>query len=130
MNRATVKDILQNNLYTGKIRWNRRKVGKEFVDGSLQRVKKRRVREEYLIVDGKHPALITEELFNEAQELFVGQVPVKANTTVINPLARLMYCKHCGKAVGLQAYKKRRNNTTKICSQRIGDMPCQIIVCK
>ncbi len=106
-NRATVKDILQNNLYTGKIRWNRRKVGKEFVDGSLQRVKKRRVREEYLIVDGKHPALITEELFNEAQELFVGQVPVKANTTVINPLARLMYCKHCGKAVGLQAYKKR-----------------------
>lgn len=112
-NRATVKDILQNNLYTGKIRWNRRKVGKEIVDGSLKKTKRRRLSEEYLIVDGKHPAIITQEVFDNAQELFSGKIPVKANTTVINPLARLMYCKHCGKAIGLQYFKRRETTPAR-----------------
>lgn len=108
-NRATVKDILKNNLYTGKIRWNRRKVGKELIEGTLKKTKRRRLSEEYLIVEGKHPALISQEMFDKAQTLFVGQVPVKANMTVVNPLARLMVCKHCGKKIG---YNRNLNRPT------------------
>lgn len=106
-NRATVKDILKNNLYTGKIRWYRRKTSKEFEDGGINKKKRRQVSDDYLIVNGKHPAIISEETFQKAQTLFVGQVPVKANETVHNPFARLMYCKHCGKAISLQSYKTR-----------------------
>lgn len=103
--RGTVVDILKNNLYTGKIRWNRRRVTKEYVEGSLKKTKRRQTSEDYLIVDGKHPALVTQEMFDKAQSLFTGSVPVKANTTIVNPFAKLMYCKHCGKAIAYQKYK-------------------------
>lgn len=111
--RGTIIDILKNNLYTGKIRWNRRRVTKEFVEGSLKRTKRRQTSEDYLIVDGKHPALITEEMFEKAQSLFTCQAPVKAMTKMINPLSRLMYCKHCGKAVGMQYFKKRETTPAR-----------------
>lgn len=123
-NRATVKDILQNNLYTGKIRWNRRKVGKELVEGSLKKTKRRRLSEEYLIVDGKHPALITQELFDEAQKLFTGVVPVKANMTLVNPLAKLLFCKKCGKTIGFNRNLARP--TTKPRYVHAESMSCKV----
>lgn len=111
--RATVKDILQNNLYTGKIRWNRRNCTKEY-DGEKLSKKKRRISSaDYLIVDGKHPAIISQELFDKAQTKFNGIVPVNANTTVINPLARLLYCKHCGKAISYQSFATKKNTTPR-----------------
>lgn len=107
-NRATVKDILQNVLYTGKIRWYRRKQSKELdADSKSVKRKRRLTPDEYLIVDGKHPAIITDEVFNKAQELFTGQVPVKANTTITNPFAGLMFCKCCGKAIAYQQFGTR-----------------------
>lgn len=112
--RGTIKDILQNDLYSGKIRWNRRKVSKEVVDGTRKKVKRRNLSEDYLIVDGKHPAIVSEEMFKTAQTLFNGQVPVKANTTLQNPFARLMFCKHCGKAMAYQAYSHKKNTSPRM----------------
>ena len=74
-NRATVKDILKNNLYTGKIRWNRRKVGKELIEGTLKKTKRRRLSEEYLIVEGKHPALISQEMFDKPKRFLSDKSP-------------------------------------------------------
>lgn len=113
-NRATIKDILKNDLYTGKIRWNRRKVTKEKSDGKTKRVKHRNQSENYLIVDGKHPAIISEDLFNEAQKLFTGIAPVKAMSTIENPFAGLLVCKHCGKVIRLQSYKHRENTQARL----------------
>ena len=110
-NRATVKDILQNNLYTGKIRWNRRKVSKELDEGKKVRRKRRLTPDDYLIVEGKHPAIVSQEQFDLAQNLFQGQVPVKANTTITNPFARLMVCKHCGRGISYQCYAARQGHT-------------------
>lgn len=111
-NRATVKDILQNNLYAGKIRWYRRKRSKEYEAGAISKKKRRQLSEDYLIVDGKHPAIISQEMFDKAQTLFSGQTPVKANETVVNPLARIMFCKNCGKAMAYQGYKHKKGKTT------------------
>lgn len=113
-NRSTVKEILQNNLYTGKIRWNRRKVTKEKVDGQVKRVKHRQLSEAYLIVDGKHPAIISEEMFEKAQSLFTGSVPVKAMTTVKNPFAGILVCKNCGKVIRYQSYSARPNTVDRM----------------
>ena len=110
-NRATIKDILKNDLYRGKIRWNRRKISREYDGNTRKRVKRRQVAEEYLIVDGKHEALVSDEVFFKAQSLFTGKVPVKANTTIINPLAGLLICKECKSALALHMYagKKKVN---------------------
>lgn len=105
-NRSTIKDILTNNLYTGKIRWNRRKVTKEVVEGTRKKVKHRNLSENYLIVEGKHPAIISQEMFDKAQELFTVQTPVKMDISIRSPFASLMFCKHCGKAIAYQSYQK------------------------
>lgn len=111
-NRATVKDILQNNLYTGMIRWNRRKTSKEYDEGKVKRKKRRLTPDDYLVVPGKHPAIVDRELFDKAQALWSGNVPLKANTTITNPFARLMFCKHCGKAISYASYQ-HKNGTVK-----------------
>lgn len=113
-NRSTIKDILQNNLYTGKIRWNRRKATKEVVDGTRKKVKRRTLSEDYLIVDGKHPAIVSEDTFKAAQSLFKGQIPVKANTTIQNPFAHLMFCKRCGKRIGYQSFEHKKNTMPRM----------------
>lgn len=123
-NRATIKEILQNDLYTGKIRWNRRKVSKEVVDGTRKKVKRRNLSEDYLIVDGKHPAIVSEDMFKMAQSLFSGQAPVKANTTIQNPFARLMFCKHCGKSIAYQPFNTRKNVTPRMTHRE--SMTCKV----
>lgn len=108
--RATIKDILKNTLYTGKIRWFRRKSSRALDDeGKIAKRKRRCLSEDYLIVPGKHPAIISDEIFEEAQTLFNGAVPVKTETTVTNPLAGLLACKECGKMLRYQPYKNKVN---------------------
>ena len=103
--RATIKDILKNTLYTGKIRWYRRKQTRELDEnGNIAKKKRRHVSEKYLIVQGKHPALISEEMFEKAQELFCGTISNKIGTTVTNPLAGLLKCSDCGRTMCYQAY--------------------------
>lgn len=62
--RPLIKRILDNPVYTGKIAYGR--IKPEKVKGS--RDEYRRVQaEEFLTVDGKHEAIISEDLWNEAQ---------------------------------------------------------------
>ena len=107
--RGTVQDILKNVLYTGKIQWYKRKITKEFDGEKLVKRKKRVDADNQILIDGRHPAIIDMETFEKAQSLFTGQIPVKAMTTVVNPLAHLLVCKHCGKAITLQNHKTRGN---------------------
>lgn len=108
-NRATVKDILQNVHYTGKVRWNRRRCTKEFdvESGKLSKKKRRLTPVDYQVFEGKHKGFISQEQFEFAQTLFTGQVPVKACETIINPFVGLMRCAKCGKNITYNDYKHR-----------------------
>lgn len=98
--RATVKDLLKNNLYTGKIRWYRRKVSRELNEnGEISRKKRRHESKNYLTVQGKHPALISEEMFEAAQAIFCGNTSIRTTDTLTNPLAGLLRCNECGKVM-------------------------------
>lgn len=104
-NRATVKEILQNDAYRGKIRWKHRQVVKEFEDGEIVKNTKRFNRDECILVDGKHEPLISEETFFMAQEIF-GQnprTPVRKETT--NMFAGIIRCSACGRMMQRQGRK-------------------------
>ena len=54
----TIEYILRNPVYIGKIRWNpKRKTRRNYDDPDI------------MIVDGRHEAIISEEIFNKVQEL-------------------------------------------------------------
>ena len=100
-----INEMLVNVHYLGKIRWNYRKVVVVVNDGEVKKTTPKAKEGDYLIFEGKHPAIISEELFNAAQEKR-GKVPrVKPNFTMCNPLAGLLRCR-CGYAMTHRKYAK------------------------
>ncbi len=94
--RATIADILQNPVYCGKIRWQYRREKKSSSGGNV--IKRRAVTGEYILVQGLHQPLVSEEDFQRAQEQMNGRKRTSANidTSLRNPLAGLVYCGKCG----------------------------------
>lgn len=101
---ATIRGILRNPVYIGKIRWNWRKTVKKYEDGEIIKSRPKASPESWMLIDGKHESIISEELFNAAQERF-GKVPrLKTEKHLINPFAGLIRCE-CGKSMVYQAQK-------------------------
>lgn len=99
---ATIKDILSNVHYIGKVKWNWRKTVRIVEDSEV--VKTRPRKGEYNISDGRHEAIISEELFKAAGEK-KGKNPRNRKTTnLVNPLSGLLYCK-CGRAMQMKHYR-------------------------
>lgn len=110
-NRGVIVEILKNHHYYGAVRWNKRKRYSQYENGTVSKKKRRTELEELEIYPGKHEALITKDQFDKAQERFVSVPPVKACTTLINPLAGILRCPDCGKSIHYDAYKSREGRT-------------------
>lgn len=103
---ATIRDILINPVYIGKVRWNWRPTAKKMIDGRIVKERPRSSRENYTLVDGLHPAIIAEDVFNLAQELITKNPPrpIGEKNTVKNPLAGLVVCEKCGHKMTRRPY--------------------------
>lgn len=101
-NSATLRDIIANVHYIGKIKWNWRKTVNIVADGEISKTRPKA--KEFYIFDGKHPAIIDNELFERAQSKQGKNARVKKGVQLRNPLASLVYCK-CGKAMSYRTYK-------------------------
>lgn len=106
---ATIKAILTNPTYAGKVRWNDRMVIKSMVDGKIIKSRPRSNHTaHYMEYEGKHPAIISEELFEAAGKNFRSD-KTKANLQLKNPLAGLLVCSKCGHAMVYSGYTKKEN---------------------
>jgi hypothetical protein len=106
---ATIKTILTNPTYMGKVKWNDRMRVKTMVDGELVTSRPRSNHtDHYMEYEGKHKdfALVDEETFKAASEKFYSD-RTKANFKLTNPLAGLLQCKKCDHAMVYQAYNKK-----------------------
>ena len=99
---STIKDILANEHYLGKVKWGWRKEINVVTDGEISKTRPKNA--EYYLFDGKHPAIISDELFAAAQAKRGQHAPLRKNKQLRNPLAGLVYCQ-CGKAMSLRIYK-------------------------
>lgn len=107
---ATIKTILTNPTYAGKVRWNDRMQVKTMKNGELVTSRPRSNHtDKYMLYDGKHKqhALVDEETFNAAAKRFYND-RTKADFKLQNCLAGIMVCKNCQKMMVYQPYK----NTT------------------
>lgn len=106
--RATVKKMLMNPVYTGRIVWGAQTTVTAIENGS--RVK-RAVPGDPLIVENAHPAIVTDDVFNAVQAMFRESRHanhVVSGKTLANPLAGLVYCSACGKLMRLRGGRKKR----------------------
>lgn len=102
--REVLSVMLSNVHYLGKVKWNCRPTVKRIEDGEV--VVSRPRAEEYLIYEGKHPAIIDQELWDAVQEIR-GKIPRNPkNKNGFNPLASLMFCE-CGRAVSARTFKAK-----------------------
>lgn len=111
----TVKTILTNPTYTGKVRWNDRMQVKTMVDGQLVTSRPRSNHtEQYMLYDGKHKAnaLVDEETFNAASSRFYSD-KTKGNLKLQNPLAGLLVCQKCGRVMAYQGFHTRENTAPR-----------------
>ena len=111
----TVKTILTNPTYIGKVRWNDRMRVKTMVNGELVNSRPRSSHtDHYMEYDGKHKqyALIDEETFYKAKSRFSVN-KTKSGLKLSNPLAGIFKCAKCGKAMAYQSYKKRADTAPR-----------------
>lgn len=110
--RECMPNILGNHHYLGMVRWNYRPTTKAIEDGEV--VISRPRAEDYLIYNGKHPAIIDRELWDRVQAIR-GKIPRnKKNVNGFNPLAGVMWCE-CGRAMSGRTFK---NKGVEYCAPR------------
>ncbi len=104
----TIRDILKNPTYTGKIRWGYRAPVKSFSDGQL--TVRRPANPSAPLIDGRHPAIIDEDTFARAAAILSSRsnAPIPSRHQIQNPLAGLVFCGHCGHAMSRRQFKHGR----------------------
>lgn len=105
---CTVKGIIQNPTYIGKIRWSHRPTVKLMVNG--RRVTTRPVNGAVPLCDGMHEPILDEETWSKAQQILSSRsnAPVPRNTRIRNPLAGLVYCSKCGHSMERRKFQHGR----------------------
>lgn len=111
---ALIRRIIQNPVYSGKISYGRRRTEK--VHGTrneYRQVKK----DDYLLVDGLHEALVSEEVWEQAQVKVAAQAKKyeKVNRDKrekIHLLSGILKCSVCGAGMyGNKSIKKRKDGS-------------------
>ena len=112
---SSIKDILSNPTYIGKIVWNRRKQKKKTKNGHL--IISRPRNQEYSIYDGLHEPIIDNKTWELVQEKRKQNTPkVKHSNQIQNPLVGLVFCEKCGKPMQRRPYTKADKPATLMCS--------------
>lgn len=112
---ASVKDILANPVYIGKIKWNARKVVKVYKNEKLKNTRPRN--DDYILVDGLHKPIIDEKTWKIVEaKRSRNTAPVVHNNVVQNPLCGLVYCAKCGKKMKRRSYTKYSKEPTLYCA--------------
>ena len=124
-NRGTIRDMLSNPTFIGKVWWGKRKTVKEYNEdlGKLVKVVKNNGIPE--IYEGKHTGIISEEQYKKAQHLTQSakNPAAKVNTELINPTAGLIECCDCGRNMiannfGNGKRTRLKHANTKLCNKK------------
>lgn len=104
----TIRDIIKNATYTGKVRWGYRPDRKELKDGVVTVSRAHNPSVE--LIDGLHEAIIDQEQFDKAGQIIASRsnAPVPSKMQIQNPLTGLVYCWKCGRSMSRRKYQHGR----------------------
>lgn len=103
-NRDTVRMIVRNYHYSGKVAFNQIKTTVVFENGERKEKALKQDEDKIIIAEGLHEAIIDDETWQKAQER-VGQAPRRKHDFALkNPLSGLIKCSCCGRAMYVRSY--------------------------
>lgn len=102
---SIIFSMLENVHYIGCVRWNWRKTIKIIEDQEIRKLRPKAKINEYLVFEGKHDGIVSEELFYKAREIRGKRHRTKRDLTLKNPFSGIMYCK-CGAKIGYNTYRR------------------------
>lgn len=108
----SVRVMLRNPHYAGYVAFNQKKMTQVLENGEIIKKRLAQPDTEVIIAEGKHPAIIDRATWEAAQELVARNPRVDNGKTLKNPLAALLYCGKCGKAMMLHPYKAAEDRYT------------------
>lgn len=116
--KASIRDMLRNELYTGYITWGKDKDIKVSEGGKV--IKKRTRSENYKRTKGLHSAIIDLELFNLTQTRLI-EMRTKTSpgtNTLQNKLSGIVFCKKCGQMMTRLGENSHNKYATLKCPNR------------
>ena len=130
-NFGSIVNILNNEVYLGKIRWGKEPVKRVIKDGMV--AKKRTQNTSYELYEGRHEAIITQEQWDlaKAAQKKRNHNPVNVDRKLRNPFVGILFCGKCGGIMKRNVPNKNRNPTpwyrcrTRGCDCRI--MKCSTV---
>ena len=112
---SSIKDIMNNPVYIGKIRWKARKEVVTTKNGKKEKHRPRNISP--IIVDGLHKPIIEQEVWEIVQnKRKLNPPPVVNNNVVQNPLVGIVYCGKCGKTMQRRPYTNSSKIPTLMCT--------------
>ncbi|WP_024831468.1 recombinase family protein [Ruminiclostridium josui] len=97
-----VTAILKNPVYTGKIAWRKTSINRM----PPKKSKKVQPRQDWILAEGKHPALISETIYQKAQNIMKNnnKTHTKQSSCLQNTLAGIIVCGVCGAKMRYRPY--------------------------
>lgn len=116
--RDSIRGILTNPVYIGKIRWGYKKETKNYENGRM--VKTRHRNGEYILSDGLHEPIIDDVTFALAERYLKENRQSMTSPTreLQNPLSGIVYCKMCGQLMTRLGTGSRNPIATLKCPTR------------
>ena len=124
----TIRFIISNPVYCGKVRWKYRPATKKMVDGKIVVARKRVPPENCIMGDGIHEPIISRETFELAQDLMAKNPPrpVGENQILKNPLAGLVVCGKCGRRMIRRPHSKRNFSVLMCAIPSCNNVSCDL----
>lgn len=117
---ASIRHILRNPVYIGKVRWNTKKRKKRVKDGNVSYERVTPPPEEQVFVDGLHPPIIDEDTFYKVQDVLKSHSTTSTHrhAELQNPFAGLLRCGKCGRVL---TRRNVRGSISYLCPNKLCD---------
>jgi Site-specific recombinases, DNA invertase Pin homologs len=119
--RNSIRQILMNPTYTGKIVWGKKKcIRPKKLGDTLKTVYL--PQDQWQIIDGLHPPIIGEDMYKKAGALFRSHyhAPYRESGRIVNPLAGLLVCRKCGHMITRRTFNGKKHQSVHLICQTVG----------
>ena len=101
----TIRVMLRNPHYAGYVAFNQKKFTPVLENGEIKMRRLAQAAEDVIIAEGKQEAIVDRALWEAAQDIVAKNPSINQfNGNLQNPLAGLLFCAKCGRALFLRRY--------------------------